>query len=485
MPTIKASERLLKRTAVINFLANEPGLNITPMLVGPHGIGKSAICRAAAKDMGGYSFTVECGSLKEGELTGLPFASPNADGTSEVRFVKYFHINKIFQLEKMYYEKAKTTGFLGGSVRLEIADNGDESVIVENGKEKIVVSTKDAIDKVEAGEDNRFKFGEALDGKTKMALIESGEIRPVILFFDELNRTDTMTMKELMNIILNKSVNGYDFPWWVSICAAINPCSQNSTYATNEMDDAQNDRFLRLKVDAALEEWIDYALAKHVNTDIVEGLAISEAIFQHKEKGYEDTTEMYPTPRSWEMCALIYDLINETNNTKFFSTEDKKFVDDDLRVLLRGKVGDNAARTMLENIARRENNIKPAEIITMKKKNIEPAIVQKFNAQKRLTQKIIADNVLNYLLNTIDDVKKNEKSTDAKKKEIYTNYMSQVKEFMNLLDTATQIVICKKMATSPYRERLFTKIAAVFSEEVLRNIYDAKGSISDLAQDKH
>ena len=66
MPSIQNSSRLVKRVALINYLANEPGLAITPMLVGPHGVGKSMILRSTAKDLGGYCFTVECGSLKEG-----------------------------------------------------------------------------------------------------------------------------------------------------------------------------------------------------------------------------------------------------------------------------------------------------------------------------------------------------------------------------------------------------------------------------------
>ena len=484
MPSIQNSARLVKRVAVANIIANQEGLAITPILSGPHGIGKSQILKSVANAMGGYCFTIECGSLKEGEIVGLPFASANTDGTSEVRFVKYYHINKIYQLQKFYYEKARTTGFIGGTIRLEVDENGNEQTILTDGKKKEIIGTRDILDMVEEGEDNKFKFGDCLDGATKLALIESGEIKPVVLFFDELNRCEQYTMKELMNMILNKNVNGYELPWWVSIVAAVNPASQNSTYATNEFDDAQNDRFLRLKVDAALEEWIDYALAKHVNTDIVEALAISEAIFMHREKGQVDTTEMYPSPRSWEMVSILYDNIHATNNTKFFNADERKCVDDDLRVLIRGKVGETAARTLLENIARKENNIKPAEILTCKKPKIEPAIVQKFNAQKRLTQKIIADNVVNYIFNIIDDMEKNKTSTDAKKKEVYMNFMGQVKEFMNMLDTATQIVVVKKLASPPYRQKVYAKISSAFSTEVLANVLDSKASINDLVNDK-
>ena len=66
MPSIQTSARLVKRIALTNIIANEPGLNITPMLSGPHGIGKSQILKSAAAALGGYCFTVECSAMKEG-----------------------------------------------------------------------------------------------------------------------------------------------------------------------------------------------------------------------------------------------------------------------------------------------------------------------------------------------------------------------------------------------------------------------------------
>lgn len=479
MPSIKKAATLTKEVIVINLMSNTDGLNIVPMLNGAHGIGKSQIIKQVARDMNGYCYTIEGGSLKEGEITGLPFAQQNTDGSSEVRFIKYYAINKIWQLEKYYYDLAKNKGFLNGNIKLLVDEEGNET-LVENGQSKLV---KTVVDKVEAGEDNKYKFGDELSAETKLKLIESGEIKPVILFIDELNRTEQQTMKELMNIILNKSINGYDLPWFVSIVSAVNPCSQNSTYATNELDDAQLDRFLKLKVEANLEDWIDYALEKKTNTDVVEGLAIAESIFIHREKGQEDTSEMTPSPRSWEMVANIYTYIQDAVKTKFFSDDERKTVNDDLRVLIRGKVGETAARTLLENINRKENNIKPAEILTTKSPKIEPAIVAKFNNQKRLTQKIISDNVVNYIVSVIGEIEKGKTSADAKKKEAYMNFMSQLKEFTTLLDTATQILFVKKFLKLPNGPQMFSKVSKAFSKEILLNINETKNAIKELSSD--
>ena len=160
------------------------------------------------------------------------------------------------KLEKEYYKIAKEEGFLGGALKLT-----DEGMVYTDPKTKKakVLAKRSQMERLVDGEINEFKFGEELSAELKIALIESGEIKPFLLFIDELNRTEPQTMKELMNIVLNKNINGYDLPWWVTIVGAVNPSSQNSTYATNEMDDAQKDRFLKIVVDAKLSDWVDYA----------------------------------------------------------------------------------------------------------------------------------------------------------------------------------------------------------------------------------
>lgn len=479
MASIQKSETLVKRIVLANVLMKDRGLAITPLLVGPHGIGKTQILNQAAAHMNGYCFTVEASAMGEGEITGLPFAAKAIDGSTEVRFVKYYQINKIWQLEKYYYELATTKGFLNGSVKL-VVDKDNNQTLVEGDKSTKV---RDQIDLIQAGEDNIYKFGEELSPETKLKLIESGEIKPVLLFIDELNRTELQTMKEMMNIILNKTVNGYNLPWWVFVVAAQNPCSQNSTYATNELDDAQLDRFLKIKVDANIEEWTDYALEKGLNSDVVEGIVISDNIFIHREKGQEDMSELSPSPRSWEMVAHIYDTIDRLNETSFFDAEERKDVKKDLRTLIIGKVGDNAGRVVLENIDRKENNIKPAEILTGKEMKVAPAIVEKFNRQKRLTQKIIADQVVNFLANNWDRIEKGKTSADEKKKAEYMNYMSQLKEFTNMLDTATQIIFVKKILKVNGNNIFFTKVCKAFSKEILENIYEAKNALKDLNKD--
>lgn len=478
MPGIKKDSTLLKEVYLIN-LSSEDGLQITPMLDGAHGIGKSAIVRSAIKDMNGYCLTVEGSQLSDGDIIGLPVASKTLQGDTEVNFVKYYAIARIFALEQEYYRIATTKGFLNGSVKLKENEDGTKSLV----EGKLVRTIGSKIENIFEGKDNSFKFGKELTPATKVALVESGEIKPVFLFIDELNRADPTVMKQLMNVILNKSVNGYELPWWVNIVSAINPCSQNSSYATNELDDAQLDRFLKIRTDANITDWIDYGLEKHINSDVLEGLANTEDIFIHRESGQVDESEMSPSPRSWEMVAHIYEELPNVVKSKFFTDEERAAVSDDLRVLIRGKVGETAARTLLESINRKENNIKPAEILTCKAPVIDPEVITKFNKQKKLTQKIISDNLVNYISEIVDDVIKLKASPDATKKKTYMNFMSQLKDFANHLDTATQILFVKKIISVGGNTTLFRKVASAFSVEILSNLTEAKKAIEDLTSD--
>ena len=484
MANIKDTERLVKRIVLAN-LAAKKGLAITPLLSGPHGIGKSMILNAVAKTIGGHSIVVEGGSLNEGEITGLPICGKADDGTATVLFTPYPAVSQIQRAEKAYYEKACGEGFLNGKVRIDAEGN---TIVSKNGKD-IVYPAKTHIEKVMAGPQNAYKFGDELDLETKIELISSGEIKPIILFIDELNRTEQQTMKELMNIILNRSVNGYDFPWYVSVVSAINPCSQNSSYATNEMDDAQRDRFLKIKVNADFPSWVEYALDNDINQDIIEGIAMTEDIFTTKDKTHEDTDEMTPSPRSWEMVAHLYTYLPLFNKTKYFDSDERKELDGDMRSLIAGKIGMIQARTLLENIRNKADSILPSDIINGKSAKVDKDIAEKFGRQKKIRQKITVDNVIRYLCEHVCEFEKKGKSTDEKVKVEYNNFILQTKEFIHMLDSATRLAFAKKVADldkckATDNKPLYMKIGAkCFAKDMVIALQEFKASLNDLNAD--
>lgn len=89
MISINTAKRLIKRALLSNIVSQKDNLAITPLISGQHGIGKSQIVQSVARDLGGTCITIEGGTLKEGEITGLPYQYTDADGTVSFRFLPY------------------------------------------------------------------------------------------------------------------------------------------------------------------------------------------------------------------------------------------------------------------------------------------------------------------------------------------------------------------------------------------------------------
>ena len=89
----------------------------------------------------------------------------------------------------------------------------------------------------------------------------------VLLFIDELNRCEHAVQQELMNLILNREINGYKLDNKVHIVAAMNPSNkydnyEESDYQVVDMDQAQEDRFVWINMDSDLKQWIGWAMNK-------------------------------------------------------------------------------------------------------------------------------------------------------------------------------------------------------------------------------
>lgn len=463
MATIEITRRLLKRLSLLN-LVTPKGLAITPLLSGPHGIGKSQIVTKVAKELGGTALIVEGGSLKEGEITGLPFGFENPDQTKEVRFIPYYHIANIKKLQKKYFEKLSKEGFLEGGITLS-----DEGVVIVKDGARTVLSRGNQNIKTLKGEDNIYQWGEDLPYEMKLELIQKNEIQLITLFIDELNRTDPQVMRELMNIILTRNINGFNLPWWVHIVAAVNPSTQGSTYAVNDFDEAQNDRFLKISLDANLEEWVDYALKQGLDSDVITAIASMEDIFVSRSKASEDVDTMTPSPRSWEMVNYLIQYNPVFNETSFFSAQEKRLVAEDTEMLVRGKVGNNAGRLFLQNYATdKKDKILPQEILTGQSGSVSSEVALKFKNLRKIRQKIISDNVVRYLGDHIESIE------SSGSKDYVKNLENQLKDFLTLLDPTTTLAFVRKTLWVNLRvnrrRSVFDRFSHLFAKNIISQI---------------
>ncbi len=404
MISINEAKRLIKRAILANIVCEKPNLAITPLVSGKHGIGKSAMIKSIAAELGGVCITIEGGTLKEGEITGLPYQYKDEDGKTKFRFLPYYAVERIQNEEKRLFEAA------GGILT-------DDSAL--------------------AGDENRYAQN-SLTSAERVEAIRTGRVRPVIIFIDEINRTENSVYKELMNILLTRSVNGYQFPWWVFFVGAMNPSTQNSVYATNEMDPAQLDRFIKIKVGDNASEWLRFGKTTGISPSILTFIKDNPKCLSSDEKDLNDEEKPTPSPRGWDMVDTL--LKSEPLLRDFFTERenDPRTVEKDMKNLVTAKLGSSVATMFFASLVSQSRAILPEEILdddetlSHMKESLE-----KLSAAKKVQT---CDLMLNFLKENLEFLMLDTVGFEKLKK--------QLSVFVKTLDSSTRLLFAQNIAAT-------------------------------------
>ena len=133
--------------------------------------------------------------------------------------------------------------------------------------------------------------------------------RNVLLFIDEINRCEHTVQQELMNLILNREINGYKLSDEVNILAAMNPSSKYGSdfdYQVVDMDAAQENRFVWLNMEPDHNQWIKWAIDKGLEQKVIEFIStFPEYLHKINEE------DVSATPRSYERVSKSYKVYKE------------------------------------------------------------------------------------------------------------------------------------------------------------------------------
>lgn len=135
----------------------------------------------------------------------------------------------------------------------------------------------------------------------------------VLLFIDEMNRCEHTVQQELMNLILNREINGYQLSKKVNILAAMNPSSKYGSdfdYQVVDMDAAQENRFVWLHMESDPNQWIKWAISAGIDEVIIEFISTFPE-YLNKKNG----EDVRATPRSYERVSKTYQLYKEKEGT--------------------------------------------------------------------------------------------------------------------------------------------------------------------------
>lgn len=216
-----------------------------PNIVGDAGIGKSALVKDVADQLGAHLFTTVVSLSEKGDLA-IPVPPLTSDS-----FVETAHYGRLANVQFGY-------------------------------SETLIRIIQDA---------------EAHPGK------------PIIWFLDEFNRGTAAVQSELMNLVLQRRINALRLPETVWIVIAENPDSTmagfgDREYAVATADAAIKDRTVRLVMTTSPAEWLAWANRVGINRFVINYLT---AYPERLSIIDPDNSDLHPTPRAWERVSRNLD----------------------------------------------------------------------------------------------------------------------------------------------------------------------------------
>ncbi len=153
----------------------------------------------------------------------------------------------------------------------------------------------------------------AIHSKLKEIDEEIAKGNTVLLFIDEINRCEHTVQQELMNLILNREINGYKLDKNVNILAAMNPSSKYGSdfdYQVVDMDAAQENRFVWLNMESDYTQWISWAIDEGIEEKVIEFIST----FPEYLNKINDE-DVRATPRSYERVSKTYKMYKENKDS--------------------------------------------------------------------------------------------------------------------------------------------------------------------------
>lgn len=252
--------------------------------------------------------------------------------------------------------------------------------------------------------------------------IEKGNT--VLLFIDELNRCEHTVQQELMNLILNREINGYKLNKNVKILSAMNPSNEYGAdldYQVVDMDPAQENRFVWLNMEPDYNEWIRWAIDTGIEQKVVEFISTFP---EYLHKINDD--DINATPRSYERISKSYAIYKEKKDVIPKSV----FLN-----VVKGNVGGFIAQEFMSFV---ESDAKPLvsydEVFS--EEVLNPSIVDRVKNESHTRLYICAMNILKSL------------ELDIKNNKIGMDYIDRLVEFLGLYPVDLMVGIMKDIKNS-------------------------------------
>ena len=271
----------------------------------------------------------------------------------------------------------------------------------------------------------------------------------VLLFIDEINRCEHTVQQELMNLILNREINGYKLDENVKILAAMNPSSKYGSdfdYQVVDMDAAQENRFVWLNMEPDYNQWIKWAIEAGIEQKVIEFISTFP---EYLNKINED--DIRATPRSYERVSKSYKVYKEQQD----SIPRAVFLN-----VIRGNVGKVIAEEFVSFVESDSTPLISFEDI-FEGENLKEEVIEKIKNESHTRLYISAMNILK----TLDDRMKKENESSF--------YMNRFMDFLREYPVDLMVGIMKDIKNS--YESVYKK--AIDNEEFVETYFEAYSMI--------
>ena len=266
----------------------------------------------------------------------------------------------------------------------------------------------------------------------------------VLLFIDEINRCEHTVQQELMNLILNREINGYKLPKQVKIIAAMNPSSKYGSdfdYQVVDMDAAQENRFVWLNMEPDHNVWIKWAIDAGIEPKVIEFISTFP---EYLNKVNED--DVRATPRSYERVSKSYAVYKE----QIDSIPRNVFLN-----VIKGNVGKVIAEEFISFVeSDREPLISFDDVFSGE--TLDEKVIDKVKNESHTRLYIVAMNILKTL-----EIRMEENKSDY--------YMNRFMEFLKAYPVDLMVGIMKDIKNS--YEEVYKK--AIENEEFVDIYFQA------------
>ena len=176
----------------------------------------------------------------------------------------------------------------------------------------------------------------------------------LVIFLDEFNRGKQEVYQCIMDMALNRQLNGMKLPAQTRIIAAINPLDDKYGYQVTELDPALLDRFNVYGFSPSRKEWIYWAIDAKVNKLVISFVAKNGAINLDPPSNGKMGV-VYPSRRSWVRLSRIMNDHPELLSEEEFVT---------LRDVSVGIVGESASAAFYSFLKEQKKGIHPGRVVT-------------------------------------------------------------------------------------------------------------------------